>query len=60
MPMGTLDFDPRSSMPLPASSAANLFPLAYSGKTDPAGLYIGKDRFGMNTARAHEQWRRAD
>jgi type IV secretory pathway VirB4 component len=25
-----------------------LFPLAYSGKTDPNGFYIGKDRFGTN------------
>ena len=48
MPLGTLEFDPRHTVPLPASSAANLFPLAYSGKTDPAGLYIGKDRFGTN------------
>jgi len=48
MPLGTLEFDPRHSLPLPASSAANLFPLAYSGKTDPKGIYIGKDRFGTN------------
>ena len=48
MPLGTLEFDPRHTLPLPASSAANLFPLAYSGKTDPAGFYIGKDRFGTN------------
>ena len=48
MPLGSLEFDPRHTLPLPASSAANLFPLAYSGKTDPAGLYIGKDRFGTN------------
>ena len=48
MPLGTFEFDPRHTLPLPASSAANLFPLAYSGKTDPAGMYIGKDRFGTN------------
>jgi type IV secretory pathway VirB4 component len=48
MPLGSLEFDPRHTPPLPASSAANLFPLAYSGKTDPAGFYIGKDRFGTN------------
>jgi len=48
MPLGSLEFDPRHTLPLPASSAANLFPLAYSGKTDPAGFYIGKDRFGTN------------
>jgi len=28
---------------LPASSIANLFPLSYSGKTDPQGLFLGKD-----------------
>ena len=33
---------------LPASSVANLFPFNYSGKTDPRGFYIGKDRFGTN------------
>lgn len=33
---------------LPASSVANLYPLNYSGKTDPQGFYIGKDKFGSN------------
>lgn len=33
---------------LPASSVANLYPLNYSGKTDPDGFYIGKDRYGTN------------
>lgn len=33
---------------LPASSVANLFPFAYSGKTDPKGFYIGHDKFGSN------------
>ena len=33
---------------LPASSVANLYPLNYSGKTDPNGFYIGKDRYGTN------------
>ena len=33
---------------LPASSVANLYPFSYSGKTDPNGFYIGKDRFGTN------------
>ena len=32
----------------PASSAANLFPFNYSGKNDPHGFYIGKDRYGSN------------
>ena len=33
---------------LPASSVANLFPFNYSGKTDPHGFYIGRDKFGSN------------
>lgn len=33
---------------LPASSVANLYPFSYSGKTDPQGFYIGRDRFGTN------------
>jgi len=33
---------------MPASSAANLFPMNYSGKTDPNGMYIGRDKFGSN------------
>ena len=33
---------------LPASSVANLFPINYSGKNDPNGFYIGRDRYGSN------------
>ena len=33
---------------LPASSAANLFFLSYSGKTDPHGFFIGRDKYGSN------------
>ena len=33
---------------LPASSVANLYPFNYSGKTDPKGIYIGKDKYGSN------------
>ena len=33
---------------LPASSVANLYPFNYSGKTDPHGFYIGRDKFGSN------------
>lgn len=33
---------------LPASSAANLYPMNYSGKTDPNGIYLGRDRYGSN------------
>ncbi len=33
---------------LPATSVANLLPFNYSGKTDPHGFFIGKDKFGSN------------
>lgn len=33
---------------MPISSAANLYPLNYSGKTDEKGLYIGKDKYGSS------------
>lgn len=35
---------------LPACSVANLYPFNYSGKTDPNGFYIGKDKYGSNIA----------
>lgn len=31
-----------------AGSVANLYPFNYSGKTDPNGFYIGKDKYGSN------------
>ena len=33
---------------LPAGSVANLYPFNYSGKTNPKGIYIGKDKYGSN------------
>lgn len=33
---------------LPLESVANLFPISYSGKTDPKGIFIGKDKNGSN------------
>ena len=33
---------------LPAGSMANLYPFNYSGKADPNGFYIGKDKYGSN------------
>ena len=33
---------------LPASSVANLYPFSYSGKTDPKGFYLGRDKYGTN------------
>ena len=47
-PMGTNQFGALYERVLPASSVANLFPFNYSGKTDPNGLYIGRDKYGTN------------
>lgn len=33
---------------LPAASIANLYPVSYSGKSDPHGFYIGHERNGSN------------
>ena len=33
---------------LPASSAANLYPINYSGRSDPHGFYIGNDHYGSD------------
>jgi type IV secretory pathway VirB4 component len=48
LPTGYNSFDKQFERVLPASSVANLYPLNYSGKTDPHGFYIGKDKFGSN------------
>ena len=47
-PAGWNCFGSQYERVLPASSVANLFPFNYSGKTDPHGFYIGKDRYGSN------------
>ncbi|MCG4658240.1 VirB4 family type IV secretion system protein [Flavonifractor plautii] len=33
---------------LPASSTANLYPINYSGRSDPHGFYIGNDHYGSD------------
>ena len=48
MPVGYNAFETQYERVLPASSAANLFPFNYSGKTDEQGLYIGRDKYGTN------------
>ena len=48
MPSGRNVFGPQFERVLPASSVANLYPFNYSGKTDPGGCYIGRDKFGSN------------
>jgi type IV secretory pathway VirB4 component len=47
-PCGYNAFEKQFERVLPASSVANLYPFNYSGKTDPNGFYIGKDRYGTN------------
>ncbi len=47
-PAGSNVFGSLFERVLPASSAANLFPFNYSGKNDPNGFYIGRDRYGSN------------
>ncbi len=48
LPVGANQFGTQYERVLPASSAANLYPFNFSGKTDPQGLYIGRDKFGSN------------
>ena len=48
LPVGVNQFGAQYERVLPASSTANLYPFNFSGKTDPQGLYIGRDKFGSN------------
>ncbi len=48
MPCGYNSFEKQFERVLPASSVANLYPFNYSGKTDPNGFYLGKDKYGTN------------
>ena len=48
LPCGNNVFGTQYERILPTSSAANLFPLNYSGKTDANGFYIGRDKYGSN------------
>ena len=48
LPVGSNQFGAQYERVLPASSVANLYPFNFSGKTDPQGLYIGRDKFGSN------------
>ena len=47
-PFGYNHFGSLYERVLPASSVANLYPFNYSGKTDPHGFYLGRDKFGTN------------
>ena len=48
LPVGANQFGAQYERVLPASSAANLYPFNFSGKTDPRGIYIGRDKVGTN------------
>ena len=48
LPVGSNQFGEQFERVLPASSVANLYPFNFSGKTDPQGLYIGRDKYGTN------------
>ena len=48
MPCGHNVFDTQFERVLPASAVANCYPFNYSGKTDPHGFYLGKDKYGTN------------
>ncbi len=47
-PAGFNAFGSQFERVLPASSVANLDFFNYSGKTDPRGFYVGRDRYGSN------------
>ena len=48
LPVGSNQFGEQFERVLPASSVANLYPFNFSGKTDPQGLYVGRDKYGTN------------
>ncbi len=48
LPTGANQFGMQFERVLPSSSAANLYPFSFSGKTDEHGMYIGRDKFGTN------------
>ena len=47
-PIGANMFGSQFERVLPASSVANMYPFNFSGKTDPHGFYIGRDKYGTN------------
>ena len=48
MPFGFNCFGSQFERVLPASAVGNMFPFNFSGKTDPKGFYIGRDKYGSN------------
>lgn len=47
-PIGINQFGSQYERVLPTSSVANMYPFNFSGKTDPHGFYIGRDKYGTN------------
>ena len=47
-PVGRNALGARFERVLPASSTANLYPINYSGRSDPHGFYIGNDHYGSD------------
>ena len=48
VPFGYNHFGSQYERVLPASSTANLYPINYSGRSDPHGFYIGNDHYGAD------------
>lgn len=48
LPFGQNVLGLQFALALPASSVANLYPFSYSGKTDPSGFFLGRDKYGTN------------
>ena len=46
MPLGSDQFGSEYERVLPAGSVANFYPFGYSGKLDPHGFLIGKEKYG--------------
>lgn len=59
LPTGSDQFGAQFERVLPVSSVANLFPFNFSGKTDPHGIYVGRDKYGTNILPDFDR-RRAD
>lgn len=56
LPVGANQFGAQYERVLPASSVANMYPFNFSGKTDPQGLYIGRDKYGTNILVDFDRW----
>ena len=48
LPFGRNQFGDQYERVLPTGSVANMYPLSFSGKTDPKGFYVGRDKYGTN------------